>query len=158
MNVSNSTRWVEKIRRKTLGKFLPEVNIRTVLSSEGPMNNSHAEARSMSPLINLAAFDQISDEPQVLRHIINIFQEFTPDTLEEINAGVAVRDCQQIALAAHSLKGSSAELGAEQLAELCHQLCMAARAGNRASAEQLATEVSRCYRETSTAMSALEFG
>ena len=112
----------------------------------------------MSPLINRATFDRISNQPDILRHIIQIYLEITPDTLEEINVGVAGGDSEQIGLAAHSLKGSSAELGAEQLAELCQQLCMEAKAGNRESAELLATEVSRCYRETSTAMDALDLG
>jgi len=61
-------------------------------------------------------------------------------------------------MAAHSLKGSSATLGAEQLAQLCQQLYEEAKAPNRETAAQLATEVSRCYRETSTAMDAFELG
>ena len=112
----------------------------------------------MSPLINRATFDRISNQRDILRNIIQIYLEITPDTLEEINAGVAGGDSEQVGLAAHSLKGSSAVLGAEQLAELCQQLCMVAKAGNRESAELLATEVSHCYRETSMAMDALEFG
>jgi HPt (histidine-containing phosphotransfer) domain-containing protein len=93
-----------------------------------------------------------------LRHIIQIYPEITPDTLEKINVGVTGGDIEQVALAAHSLKGSSAELGAEQLAELCRQLYMEVKAGNRESVALLAGEVSRCYRETSTAMDTLEFG
>ena len=112
----------------------------------------------MSSLINRATFDRISNYPDILRHIIQIYLEITPDTLEEINAGVAGGDCEQVGLAAHSLKGSSAELGAEQLAELCQQLYMESKAGNRESAELLATEVSHCYRETSMAMGALDLG
>ena len=76
----------------------------------------------MSPLINRAAFDRISDQPEVLRHIIQVYLKITPDTLEKMDAGVAEGDTEQVAQAAHSLKGSSAQLGAEQLAELCEQL------------------------------------
>ena len=112
----------------------------------------------MSPLINRATFDRISNQRDILRHIIQIYLDVTPDTLEEINTGVAGGDSEQVGLAAHSLKGSSAELGAEQLAELCQQLCVVARAKNRESAELLATEVSHCYMETSAAMGALDLG
>ena len=150
MRVSNTTKRIKEIRRKTQVKFSSEEQTRTVLSSEG--------AKVMSPLINRATFDRISNQRDILRHIIQIYLEITPDTLEEINAGVAGGDSEQVGLAAHSLKGSSAELGAEQLAELCQQLCMVAKAKNRESAELLATEVSHCYRETSTAMGALDLG
>jgi len=150
MHGFNTTERVKQIRPETSRKFSPEKRIRTVLPSEG--------AQVMSPLINRAAFDRISNQPDILRHIIQIYLEITPDTLEKIHAGVAGGDSEQVALAAHSLKGSSAELGAEQLAELCQQLCMEAKAENMESAELLATEVSRCYRETSTAMYALDFG
>jgi HPt (histidine-containing phosphotransfer) domain-containing protein len=150
MRVSNTTKRIKEIRRKTRVKFSSEEQIRIVLSSEG--------AQVMSPLINRATFDRISNQRDILRHIIQIYLEITPDTLEEINAGVAGGDSEQVGLAAHSLKGSSAELGAEQLAELCQQLCMVAKAENRESAELLATEVSYCYRETSTAMGALDLG
>ena len=112
----------------------------------------------MSSLINRANFDRISNQPDVLRKIIQLFLELTPDTLEEIDVGVAGGDMEQVALAAHSLKGSSATLGAEQLAELCQQLYMEAKAGNRETAALLATEVSRCYRETSKSMDAFELG
>ena len=112
----------------------------------------------MSLLINRTAFDRISNQPEVLRHIIQVYLKITPDTLEKMDAGVAGGDTEQVAQAAHSLKGSSAQLGAEQLAELCEQLYMEAKAGNREAAAQLATEVSRCYRETSTAMDAFELG
>ena len=112
----------------------------------------------MSTLINRATFDKISNQPEVLRHIIQVYLKITPDTIEKIDAGIAGGDNEQVAQAAHSLKGSSAQLGAEQLAELSQQLYMEAKAGNRETAALLATEVSRCYRETSTAMDALELG
>ena len=112
----------------------------------------------MSSLINRANFDRISNQPDVLRQIIQLFLKFTPDTLEKIDAGVAGGDMEQVALAAHSLKGSSATIGAEQLAELCQQLYMEAKAGNRETVAVWATEVSHCYRETSTAMDAFELG
>lgn len=112
----------------------------------------------MSSLINRATFDRISNQPDVLRHIVQVYLKITPDTLRKIDAGVAGGDTAQVASAAHSLKGSSSQLGAEQLAELCQQLYMEAKAGNKETTAQLATEVSRCYRETSTAMDAFELG
>lgn len=158
MSVSNRTKWVRKIQLKTFAKFSSEKKICTVLPNGAPRENSRIAAQATQPLINLAAFDRLSTQPQILRQIIQIYLDITPDTLEEIKAGVAGGDNEQVAQAAHSLKGSSAELGAEQLAELCHQLCVEAKAENRASVERLATEVSHCCRETRTAMNALDLG
>ena len=112
----------------------------------------------MSSLINRANFDRISNQPEVLRQIIQLFLKVTPDALDKIDAGVAGGDMEQVALAAHSLKGSSATIGAETLAELCQQLYMKAKAGDRETAALWAAEVAHCYRETSTAMDAFELG
>ncbi len=112
----------------------------------------------MSKLINRAPFDRFSDQPDILRRLIQIYLDVTPKMIENIYAGIASGDTEQVAMAAHSLKGSSAELGAEQLVELSQQLQVVANAGDRESAALLAKELSRCYGETTTALEALDIG
>ena len=111
----------------------------------------------MPPLINRATLGQITDSTDTLRSIIRVYLESTPDTLEKICAGIAAGETQQIAMAVHSLKGSSAAIGAEPLVERCQQLYMAARSGDSESAARLVSDVECCYKETTTALRALEF-
>jgi HPt (histidine-containing phosphotransfer) domain-containing protein len=73
--------------------------------------------------------------PDLLEQIVRLYLEGAPELIASIRAGLAAADNDQVRLAAHSLKSSSANLGATRLAELCKKLEMAARAN------ALATEV-----------------
>lgn len=60
--------------------------------------------------------------PDILGRIVTIYLEKTPALLAEIQAGVAANDADAVKMAAHSLKSSSAYLGATGLADQCNQL------------------------------------
>ncbi len=59
---------------------------------------------------------------EVPHRIIELYLADSPERLATLRRALADRDAQTIVTAAHSLKGSSANLGAGALAELCHQL------------------------------------
>ena len=67
----------------------------------------------------------------MLERLGPIYLESALEHLESISRGIQAGDHGSVALAAHSLKSSSATLGASHLAELCQVL------ENRARAEQL---------------------
>lgn len=110
----------------------------------------------MSQLINRTPLDRFSRHPDVLRGLVRMYLDIAPKGIEEITAAVAKGDMEQMAFAAHSLKGSSVELGAEQLAELSQRLQMEAKTGDKELLEQLVKELSVCYRKTATALQALD--
>jgi HPt (histidine-containing phosphotransfer) domain-containing protein len=60
--------------------------------------------------------------------------------VQQIEQALDLGDCGPAGDAAHTLKSSSAQIGAEQLSELCRQLETAADAGE--------LEASRCLLET----------
>lgn len=64
------------------------------------------------------------DEPNLVAELIELFLEDTKLQLEQIETAVIKRDMRQLKHAAHSLKGSSSSLGANQLAGWCHLLEM----------------------------------
>ncbi len=59
---------------------------------------------------------------EVPRRILELYLGDSPARLTALRQGLAEGDAQMIELTAHALKGSSANLGASGLAELCHQL------------------------------------
>ena len=111
----------------------------------------------MSPLINHAPLNRFSGQPDLIRRLILIYLDIAPKMIEKIDAGIAGGDNEQVAFAAHSLKGSSAELGAEQMAELSQQINTVAKDGDRETLLQLAKDLSRCYTESKAALEALDF-
>jgi HPt (histidine-containing phosphotransfer) domain-containing protein len=63
--------------------------------------------------------DAIGDS---LPEIINLFLDDVPESLEKMRISLAQGDFAAIGLTAHSLKSSSANLGAMQMSALCAEL------------------------------------
>lgn len=59
---------------------------------------------------------------EVPRRILELYLGDSPDRLEILRRGLAQGDLREVERAAHALRGSSANLGAGTLAELCHRL------------------------------------
>ncbi len=62
------------------------------------------------------------DSPELLSELIDLFIETTPDLLSDIRQAVEHADAPALAHAAHTLKSSSASMGAQNLALLCAEL------------------------------------
>jgi HPt (histidine-containing phosphotransfer) domain-containing protein len=68
--------------------------------------------------------------PDLLDQVVRLYFESALELLGKLRAGMAANDQESVRGAAHSLKSSSANLGANRLADLCQQLERAARAEN----------------------------
>ena len=73
--------------------------------------------------------DLAGDTPDLLEQIVQLYLESAPSLLAQIEAGLAAADLDSVGNAAHSLKSSSANLGAIELSRMCGKLEAAARAG-----------------------------
>lgn len=65
----------------------------------------------------------------LLVQVASMYRTTVPPLLEQIRLGLERGDAQAVRLAAHTLKSSSANLGAMELAQLCGLLERAARSG-----------------------------
>ena len=65
----------------------------------------------------------------LLEQIVRLYLEAAPALIEQMHAGFAASDMIAIRNAAHSLKSSSANVGATDLSKMCGKLEAAARAG-----------------------------
>jgi HPt (histidine-containing phosphotransfer) domain-containing protein len=65
---------------------------------------------------------QEAGEPDFLADLIDIYLEEIPTRLSAIGKAIAARDMRTVALICHRMKGSSANLGAERLSQLCKDL------------------------------------
>lgn len=82
--------------------------------------DSHAieELRELNPSDN-----------SFLRDLIQIFLEDCPHRIAEIDQALAAGDGRKLVIAAHSLKGSSANFGAHHLRALCERIEQCGRRG-----------------------------
>lgn len=65
---------------------------------------------------------QVEGEPDIVVELIDLYLEDARDKLVAIREAVARRDETSLRRAAHSLRGSSASLGARRVAALCGEL------------------------------------
>lgn len=102
----------------------------------------------MTCLINHEFLDRFRGHQGLLDHLVRLYLDTTPDTIRAIESAAGSGDLATVAFHAHSLKGSSSEMGAEQLSELCQQLHLLARHENEQPVEAEVDRVLKCYRET----------
>lgn len=79
------------------------------------------------PLIDLEAIENLralnpGDNDEFLREIITIFLEDTPQRIAELDQSLAANDVLTFTRAAHSIKGSSSNLGTLRLREAAEKL------------------------------------
>ena len=65
---------------------------------------------------------QIESEPDLIVELIDLYLEDAPRRIASLHEAAAVADEKGLRRAAHTLKGSSANLGALRIAELCEQI------------------------------------
>ncbi len=85
-------------------------------------------------LENIRRLEQ-AGQPSILNKIIDLYSETAPDLLARMREAVETGDAQGLRQAAHSLKSSSANLGAVAFAQHCRELEMQAKSGELTGTE-----------------------
>lgn len=107
----------------------------------------------MEPLIDraqlLESLEAMGGEPaEALALILDLYSEDAPQLLGAIVQGAAAADFEQLRFAAHSLKSSSATLGAHRLAQLCQQMEHQAHRREAHNLSALAQQLQAAYQST----------
>ena len=90
-------------------------------------NQAQHSENTMNIEIDESALDAIRalqrpGKPDILARIVNMYMEKSPELISAIKEGVAANDCDKVKMAAHTLKSSSAYVGASALAEVCNRI------------------------------------
>ena len=73
--------------------------------------------------------------------LVDTYIEDSSSTLQTVRQGFVVQDAETIRLGAHSIKGSSANLGAAALAAICQQLETQSGGNDLSNAEILIAQI-----------------
>ncbi len=85
-------------------------------------NSNHGDGPfDKSVFDNLKYLSGVEDQ-QMFERLIALFEVQLRSSLEKMNTARAASDNQNVSTAAHALKGSSGNVGATRLAELCGRL------------------------------------
>lgn len=111
----------------------------------------------MHPLIDrsqlLESLSAMGDDPKSsLAMVLDLYLEDAPQLLASIHKAVIAQDFSSLRFAAHSLKSSSATLGAKRLAALCQELEMKDRSEEGRSVAGLNRQLQQVYLQTLAAL------
>jgi HPt (histidine-containing phosphotransfer) domain-containing protein len=96
------------------------------------------------------------DEPGLLAELIDIFLADAPKRLNEISTGLGANDLKSVERAAHTLKSSSANIGAIGLSKLCKEMEEIARDRKLDAMPSLLTRSTQAMNEVETALRAIQ--
>jgi HPt (histidine-containing phosphotransfer) domain-containing protein len=87
----------------------------------------------IAPILDLGVIDDLrvatGDDEEFLADLIGTYVEEGDDLLEAMSAALVAGDAADLVRPAHTLKSSSASVGAMRLAELCRSIEASARTG-----------------------------
>jgi HPt (histidine-containing phosphotransfer) domain-containing protein len=103
--------------------------------------------------------DNLRDLPgegadDLLGELIILFAQEAPPRISQLRTAILQSDATRVMQVAHSLKGSSANLGASCMAGLCNRLEQQGRQGNLDGALHVHDEIVREYRRVMLALDA----
>ncbi len=90
--------------------------------------------------------------PSLVGELIDLYVQGTPTLLEAVRAAIIAQDAMALRQTAHTCKGSSANLGATELARLCNELEEQAKSGMLANAFEMLTRIEAEYARVTVAL------
>ncbi len=105
--------------------------------------------------LNLGALGE--DAAECLTFLTQTFTEDTPGILAQMRQGAEQRDAATLRINAHTLKSSSATLGAASLSELCRILEAKARAEDLSQTVELVDQVEAAYAAAKVALETFQW-
>ena len=84
-------------------------------------------------------------EPDVLSEVLRLFLDDVPRRVERLKAAWQDGNAAELQRAAHSLKGSSSNIGARQMSDICNQLDERGKAGDLTGTQRLLDSLEEEY-------------
>ena len=136
-----------------LDRWLPEV-LSAQPDQKGPAPDTPArdidvlDRQVLSQLRELES----ADDPHLLSRVLMLYLDESPKLIDKLKQAVVQKDAREIELTAHTLKASSANIGATVLANLCGDLHSAARAVDYNRAEQILPDIRAAFGNVQSAV------
>ena len=133
---------------EVLQRWLPLQSLMKPVTAARPVSkdqlrnepSTKTRGKVMNNVLDLSALERIRalqrpGGPDILAKVVSLYLEKTPELLTGIRDAVSRGDADKLRNSAHSLKSSSANVGAEKVAVLCKELEMMGREAKLDNAE-----------------------
>lgn len=121
-------------------------------SSEPPLSRPTDAVINQATLESIRSLGQ-QDDTDILSEIVGVFLSSSKDYLSAMSDSISRNDPEGARFAAHTLKSSSANVGADGLAALCRELEAMARERNMGQANEILAKIEHEYARASAALS-----
>jgi two-component system, sensor histidine kinase and response regulator len=136
------------IRETGIDEPLTTVTAKSVAAIEAP-------AASDPALLDEAVLAPMrKSRPDMLARIIKAYLAYAPVAISDLSAAAREADLERLGRHAHSLKSSSANLGANGLSALCRELEQTAKTGGLDAAQALAEKICVAFNAVNAALEA----
>ena len=128
-------------------------------TTDGAPQAAPASPASLDPaaLRSLAGLEQKGDA-DLLNRVVEAYLSSSTKLADEARAGAAAEDPKRMAAAAHTLRSSSAQIGAMKLSSLCKEIEARGRSGSVEGVAKLLDEVSSELASVHEGLAAESFG
>ncbi|MDB6155741.1 MAG: domain S-box protein, partial [Chthoniobacteraceae bacterium] len=129
-----------------LSKPMRSEDLRLALNRFRGVQQIEKEGQGAPPAIHAHAVNglrELDEDGTILGKLIDLFIENTPVVLNEAQVAVTTKNHPQLARAAHMLKGSCSNFGADRMREACVRLEQVARSEQLDGAEELLAEAEK---------------
>lgn len=113
-----------------------------------------SDVLDMSIVEELLSFADDGD-PELIIDLITMFLEDGPAKVKAVTDGLAEGDLEKVERAAHSLKGTSGNLGARQLQDACEAMQVASRSHNIDDVREIVPRIVATYADAELALQKL---
>jgi HPt (histidine-containing phosphotransfer) domain-containing protein len=117
---------------------------REVRMEQKTSKNANQTAVCSSP-IDLSELLRICEDEDIIYAVLQAFMEDALVIFQNLDQAIQARDCSQIAMYSHRMKGSSCNIGAVALSEISLRMELRAKEGNLESMDQDYVELKRLY-------------
>jgi CheY-like chemotaxis protein/HPt (histidine-containing phosphotransfer) domain-containing protein len=144
-----------------LHRFLGDEAAPAIRQSEKQGSTAKLAARSAAPAIDYDALHRINSlgsgpSNDLLSRVVRSYLDAAPPIIDVLRLAVEGGDSDAISAAAHRLKGSSAQLGVDRVAELCADLEQMGGESDNGAADAKAALLRELEQEFGRARTALE--
>jgi CheY-like chemotaxis protein/nitrogen-specific signal transduction histidine kinase/HPt (histidine-containing phosphotransfer) domain-containing protein len=117
--------------QQVLSRWLPELRISVVPTSAGrDMAEGQGAAAGEKAVVNSEVLQRLREHVGDITPVVGVFLRSLDRRLRDLEKAVAENDAQAINKVAHTMKGSSSQFGAEELAGLCLLAEQIGKSGN----------------------------
>ena len=149
-------RWISA-KQRTSDMTVANETGRAPATAESAPAASHQLSPAAEPAIDMAMIDGLRrGRPDLLKRLINAYFGYAPKAVEGLRQAASEGSIEAVRMAAHSLKSSSASMGAKNLSALFKEMEHSAAAGNASAMIPLMDQVSAEFERVIASLSELD--